>query len=116
MAKKELVNIELQEAAKKSEQNRLTVERIESLQKSSDSTRKIIILNAIAAGLFALSALLRIPKAIDAGFEFGKSLNLYSNALCSVIWGIIGRMNYKEKKNKDNEIELLTKQVLRTNK
>ena len=116
MAKKEYINEELQEVANKSEENRLMVEHIEQLQISSKKKRNIVILNAITAGLFALSALLNLPKAMETGFEVGKNFSLYSYALCSALWGIIGKTNYNEKKTTDDNIEELTKTVLRTNK
>ena len=102
----------LQKAASESEENRLRVNRIEHLEKNAKLGKLLVVMNALASGLYAITTLLYLKDGLTKDPKIFNSATIYLNAACSMIWGVVGRMNYKEKKRIDATIHDEKRKVL----
>ena len=87
-----------------SEEYRLKIKNIESLEKQSKDLNKQTICRAIAAGLCGLSALLKLKGLTTGDMSVLHNLSFYLMCLCSGLLTITGVTNHKEKKEIDREI------------
>jgi len=111
--KKELKEMEkkkLEKAAQESEENRLKVEQIERLEEVAHRNKKNTIRNAILSGMWGLTTLLNLTNALTN--DRNMFLVVFLNVLCCALYGASARREYKEKKENEEKINKIKREVL----